>query len=146
MRFVLCDTVIRPFRQSVRHNVRCHIASLLTFALSFQILRMEHLILRVLKFDVATPTINWFAERLIRQMKVLENAKHFTMVHAHSLFCLDCLMRVGVIVRHENYSKGNAEIFLDRYVFCFHVPLYLLELHLNSLLMQSFVCLVSQKM
>ncbi|KAL8624021.1 hypothetical protein ACOMHN_041611 [Nucella lapillus] len=44
-----------------------------------QILRMEHLILKVLKFDITSPTINWFCERLLRKLQADDILKHLTM-------------------------------------------------------------------
>ncbi|XP_070196925.1 G2/mitotic-specific cyclin-A-like [Littorina saxatilis] len=44
-----------------------------------QILRMEHLILKVLNFDVATPTVNWFVERLLRHVRAEDDVKHMAM-------------------------------------------------------------------
>ncbi|XP_076446900.1 G2/mitotic-specific cyclin-A-like [Babylonia areolata] len=44
-----------------------------------QILRMEHLILKVLKFDLAMPTINWFGERLLRKTGADSNLINLTM-------------------------------------------------------------------
>ena len=45
-----------------------------------QVLRMEHLILKVLSFDVAIPTINCFCERFLRDSGADDKTKSLTMV------------------------------------------------------------------
>lgn len=44
-----------------------------------QVLRMEHLILKVLTFDVAVPTINWFCEDFIKMCESHDKLKSLTM-------------------------------------------------------------------
>lgn len=44
-----------------------------------QVLRMEHLILKVLSFDVAVPTANWFCEHLLNESNVDEKTKSLAM-------------------------------------------------------------------
>ncbi|KAJ8298065.1 hypothetical protein KUTeg_024596 [Tegillarca granosa] len=44
-----------------------------------QVLRMEHLILKVLSFDVAVPTSNWFCEHLLNESNVDEKTKSLAM-------------------------------------------------------------------
>lgn len=44
-----------------------------------QILRMEHLILKVLAFDVAIPTTNWFCESFLKSIDADEKLKSLTM-------------------------------------------------------------------
>ena len=41
---------------------------------------MEFLLLKQLEFNVATPTINWFAERLVRKIDGDEDLYNLTMV------------------------------------------------------------------
>lgn len=44
-----------------------------------QVLRMEHLILKVLTFDVAVPTINWFCEDFLKNCDADDKLKSLTM-------------------------------------------------------------------
>lgn len=44
-----------------------------------QVLRMEHLILKVLTFDVAVPTINWFCEDFLKTCNAEDKLKSLTM-------------------------------------------------------------------
>lgn len=50
-----------------------------------QVLRMEHLILKVLSFDVAVPTINCFCERFLRDISADDTTKALTWVRTLSL-------------------------------------------------------------
>ena len=50
-----------------------------------QVLRMEHLILKVLAFDVAVPTTNWFCEAYVKACDGDEKLKALTMVWTN--FC-----------------------------------------------------------
>ena len=45
-----------------------------------QVLRMEHLILKVLTFDVAVPTTNWFCEDFAKSCDADDKLKSLTMV------------------------------------------------------------------
>ncbi len=45
-----------------------------------QVLRMEHLVLKVLSFDVAIPTINVFCERFLKQCNASEKTLSLVMV------------------------------------------------------------------
>ena len=45
-----------------------------------QVLRMEHLILKVLSFDVAVPTINCFCERFLKESNADDKTKALAMV------------------------------------------------------------------
>ena len=45
-----------------------------------QVLRMEHLVLKVLTFDVAVPTINWFCEDFVKMCEPNDKLKSLTMV------------------------------------------------------------------
>lgn len=44
-----------------------------------QILRMEHMILNALKFDMSTPTINWFVERILKHALLQDSVKNMAM-------------------------------------------------------------------
>ena len=46
----------------------------------FQVLRMEHLILKVLKFDVSSPTANWFADHFLQESDSSDQVKSLAMV------------------------------------------------------------------
>lgn len=50
-----------------------------------QVLRMEHLILKVLTFDVAVPTTNWFCEDFAKSCDADEKLKSLTMVSVQEL-------------------------------------------------------------
>ena len=60
-----------------------------------QVLRMEHLILKVLSFDVAVPTVNCFCERFVKQCNADEQTESLAMVsfknqyQQHSSTCID---------------------------------------------------------
>ena len=60
-----------------------------------QVLRMEHLILKVLTFDVAVPTTNWFCENFIKACDASTKLKSMTMVSS----TLQCLWPV-LLVSH----------------------------------------------
>ena len=47
-----------------------------------QVLRMEHLILKVLMFDVAVPTINAFLPRYLKAVKADNRTEHLAKVRA----------------------------------------------------------------
>jgi len=45
-----------------------------------QVLRMEHLLLKVLRFDVAVPTANVFCDRFLKEAKADEKTISLAMV------------------------------------------------------------------
>ena len=45
-----------------------------------QVLKMEHLLLKVLRFDVAVPTINVFCDRFLKEAKADEKTISLAMV------------------------------------------------------------------
>ncbi|XP_064609074.1 G2/mitotic-specific cyclin-A-like [Liolophura sinensis] len=59
-----------------------------------QVLRMEHLVLKVLSFDVAVPTINWFCERFVKQCGADEK------VEALAMFLIE-----STLIDAETYMK-----------------------------------------
>jgi len=50
-----------------------------------QVLRMEHLLLKVLRFDVARPTANIFCDRFLKEAKADEKTVSLAMV------CVNCV-------------------------------------------------------
>jgi cyclin A len=56
-----------------------------------QVLRMEHLILKVLTFDVAVPTTNWFCEDFAKSCDADDKLKSLTMVRGFFLKTYFCL-------------------------------------------------------
>lgn len=54
-----------------------------------KVLRMEHLLLKVLEFDIATPTVNCFCERFLAQINADETTSSLAMVNS-------CLLLVSV--------------------------------------------------
>lgn len=41
---------------------------------------MEHLLLKVLQFDVSVPTVSWFCDRILRDTGADEQTQYLTMV------------------------------------------------------------------
>lgn len=56
-----------------------------------QILRMEHLILKVLSFDMAVPTAHFFVNKFSRLLKSPEEVVHLALV---SSFIPKCILSV----------------------------------------------------
>ncbi|XP_046354148.1 G2/mitotic-specific cyclin-A-like [Haliotis rufescens] len=54
-----------------------------------QVLRMEHLVLKVLSFDVAVPTTNWFCDRFLKISNADSKTEHLTMYLAE-LTLVEC--------------------------------------------------------
>jgi len=48
-----------------------------------QVLRMEHLLLKVLRFDVAVPTVNAFCDRYLKETKADEKTVSLAMVRIY---------------------------------------------------------------
>ena len=57
-----------------------------------QVLRMEHLVLKVLGFDLSLPTVNVFLSQMCERSKTEDKTKHLAMVsHSHLLSPLSSL-------------------------------------------------------
>lgn len=54
-----------------------------------QVIRMEHLVLKVLSFDVAVPTTNWFCDRFLKGCDADAKTEHLTMYLAE-LTLVEC--------------------------------------------------------
>lgn len=50
---------------------------------------MEHLVLKVLSFDVAVPTANWFCERFVKQCGADEKVEALAMVGNFTFYMQD---------------------------------------------------------
>ena len=59
---------------------------------------MEHLILKVLTFDVAVPTTNWFCDDFLKSCDADEKLKALTMVRQTSL----ALVKMSLELRNRS--------------------------------------------
>jgi len=57
----------------------------LPLAVCVQVLKMEHLLLKVLRFDVAVPTVNVFCDRFLKEAKADEKTISLAMVCIYQL-------------------------------------------------------------
>jgi len=79
-----------------------------------QVLRMEHLVLKVLSFDVAVPTTNWFCDRFLKSSNSDSKTEHLTMYLAE-LTLVECdpylkytpSLLAATALCLANYTLGN---------------------------------------
>jgi len=75
-----------------------------------QVLRMEHLILKVLSFDVAVPTINWFCEDFVKSCNGDDKLKSLTMFLAELT-----LVDMDPYLKYLPTITASASLCLARY-------------------------------
>lgn len=77
-----------------------------------QILRMEHMILNALKFDMSTPTINWFVERLVKHTMLPDSVKNMAM-----FLCELALVDMDKFLRFPNSIIAASAVSLALHTF-----------------------------
>lgn len=75
-----------------------------------QVLRMEHLILKVLKFDISPPTTNWFCDHFLKQAECDDKTKSLAMLLIE-LSLVDC----DTFLKYNPSLLAAAATCLSRY-------------------------------